>query len=490
MAEIRKVKFINQLAYGIGDLYGGGSFFLISTFSMFFFINVAGLSPLLAGLIPGLGKVWDAISDPWMGYISDNTKSRFGRRRIYFLIAIIPIIISFSLLWVPIRFDNQLYTFIFYFFAYIFFYTVSTMTMVPYSALCAEMTSDFKERNRLSGTRMIFSVISTMAVALFAERLIKGQSDPGMGHLYMGIVFSILFALPWIFVFLGTWELPVKKIDNEETIGIFGNFKTVFRNKSFRIHIIMYIASYSTMDIVMAWLKFYLTDYLGKPELLSKGLTILIVTELLTLPLYIMLANWKSHGTSLVAGLSVWGIAMVLFGFHTSSTPSVLILGNCFLIGMGISAAVVMPWSILPFVTDVDTLITGRHRAGTYAGAMTLIRKLIQGAFVLPLLGLVLTLINYQTPNAAQIVDKTVIMQSSATLLQMKVFFIMMPLLMIIIGIVAAAFFRIDKKSHSIIMDEMVRLDGGGTKAAVDPQVKAVCERLTGLKYEILYPVN
>lgn len=100
---------------------------------MYFFINVAGLSPLLAGLIPGLGKVWDAVSDPWVGYISDNTKSKFGRRRVYFLFAIIPILISSTLIWLPVHFDNQLYTFILYFIAYLFFYTVSTMTMVPYS---------------------------------------------------------------------------------------------------------------------------------------------------------------------------------------------------------------------------------------------------------------------------------------------------------------------------------------------------------------------
>lgn len=490
MAETRKVRFINQLAYGIGDIYGGGSFFLISTFSMFFFINVAGLSPMLAGLIPGLGKIWDAVSDPWMGYITDNTKSRFGRRRVYFLAAIIPIVISSTLIWLPVRFDNQFYTFLFYFFAYLFFYTVSTMTMVPYSALCAEMSTDFAERNRLSGTRMIFSVFSTMAVALFAERIIRSMDDPGMGHLYMGFVFACLFALPWIFVFLGTWELPVKKTVGDEAGGIFGNFGTIFRNRSFRVHIVMYIAAYSTMDIVMAWLKFYLTDYLGKPGILSMGLAILILTELVMLPLYIMLANRKGHGAALVTGLSVWGVAMILFAFHTPATPSPVILANCCLIGAGLSAAVVMPWSMLPFVTDVDTLITGKHRAGTYAGAMTLIRKLIQGAFVLPLLGLLLTLISYRTPDAEEIRSKAVILQSPGTLQAMKFLFIGMPLVMIAVGIAASFFFRINKSTHAVMMGEIRRLDAGGKRENVDPAVRAVCETLSGHSYGDLYPVN
>ncbi|HQL32094.1 MAG TPA: MFS transporter, partial [Treponemataceae bacterium] len=120
----RKVGIANCIAYGVGDMYGGGAFFLISTFSMYFFINVAGLSPFLAGLIPGLGKVWDAVSDPLMGYISDRTKSRFGRRRVYFLVAIVPVFATFALLWVPSPFQGQLATFAFYFIAYLLFYTV------------------------------------------------------------------------------------------------------------------------------------------------------------------------------------------------------------------------------------------------------------------------------------------------------------------------------------------------------------------------------
>src|SRR6056297_496290 len=97
----RELKTRNYLAYGLGDLYGGGSFFIISTFSMYFLITVVGLNPVLAGLIPGLGKVWDSISDPLMGYLTDNTRSRFGRRRVFFLIGIIPIVITFTLIWVP-----------------------------------------------------------------------------------------------------------------------------------------------------------------------------------------------------------------------------------------------------------------------------------------------------------------------------------------------------------------------------------------------------
>jgi len=102
----RPLKTINCVAYGVGDLYGGGSFFIVSTFAMYYLVAVVGMSPILAGLIPGLGKVWDSISDPLMGYISDHTQSKRGRRRVFFLIAIAPIALTFSLIWMPVGFAS------------------------------------------------------------------------------------------------------------------------------------------------------------------------------------------------------------------------------------------------------------------------------------------------------------------------------------------------------------------------------------------------
>ncbi|GAB1456913.1 hypothetical protein MASR2M48_22210 [Spirochaetota bacterium] len=68
------LKTRNCVAYGLGDLYGGGAFLLVSTFAMYYLVAVIGLNPILAGLIPGLGKIWDALSDPLMGYISSAYK--------------------------------------------------------------------------------------------------------------------------------------------------------------------------------------------------------------------------------------------------------------------------------------------------------------------------------------------------------------------------------------------------------------------------------
>ena len=402
MSEARKVKLKNMIAYGVGDLYGGGSFFIIGTLSMFYLINVVGLSPLYAGLIPGLSKIWDAISDPLMGYISDNTKSRFGRRRLYFLLAILPVAVSFILIWLPVKFDTEFFTFLYYLIAYLFFFTCSTFVMIPYNALSAEMSTDFTERNKLTSTRMIFSIVSTLIAGGLAKPIVDSFADPSRGYQVMGLIFAVFYALPWIFVFLGTWELPQLKHESDLNMNVFKNFGSIFRNKTFRIHIGMYVCAYAAMDVLMAWLLFYLTDYIQKPEFFAIGLPIIVISEILVLPLYAMFSNKKGHSKSFMLGLSIWVIAMLLMFFQTHDTPNILLILNCILVGVGLSAAVVIPYQILPFVSDVDELMTTKRRAGTYSGAMTLTRKLIQGAIVLPLLGVILTLIGYVQPTPVQ----------------------------------------------------------------------------------------
>ena len=543
------LKTKNCIAYGLGDLYGGGSFFIISTFAMYYLIAIVGMNPILAGLIPGLGKVWDSISDPLMGYISDKTRSKYGRRRVFFLIAVIPIALSFTLIWVPVSFSSQLALFLYYFIVYLFFYTTSTLAMVPYSALSAEMTRDFKERNKLTGFRMLFSMFATLLAGVLAQPLIYRFDDPKTGHLIMGLVFGLFFAIPWIFLFLGTWELPLEKTDKENRVNFIKNFLSIFHNRSFRIHITMYIFAYGAMDIMMAWLKFYLVDYLNRGSFMTIGLGSIILTQILVLPLYIFISNRKGHSFSFKVGLSLWAVAMVLFSFHSQSSPQIFLILNCIMIGAGMGAGVIIPYQLLPFVADVDEMITGEKRAGTYSGSMSLIRKLIQGAIVLPLLGLLLASIGYLGPipekftedqfdleilrqidnplvsesmvsaytyeNGFYILSESVtdelkrdiritldeigykgvgggrkkvdVQQAESTLWWMKILFILCPLFFIVSGIFVSLGFKITPENHSVMMKEISRLKSGGLKEHSDDQTRSICELLTGKHYGDLY---
>ena len=94
----KKTGMASRLAYGAADIYGGGAFVIISTFYTVFLTKAMGMSPALAGTIPLIGKVWDAVTDPLMGNIVDRTKSRFGAKRFYLLVGSILSAITFVLM--------------------------------------------------------------------------------------------------------------------------------------------------------------------------------------------------------------------------------------------------------------------------------------------------------------------------------------------------------------------------------------------------------
>jgi oligogalacturonide transporter len=151
-------------------------------------------------------------------------------------------------------------------------------------------------------------------------------------------------------------------------------------------------------------------------------------------------------------------------------SSALALAGVCAVIGMGTSAGVLMPYAILPFVIDVDELITGEQRSGVYAGAMTLLRKLVQGLFALPAIGFMLQGIGF-APGTTQ---------SPATLGKFFAFFIGLPGILILLGILASTRFRITPQSHAILRAELHRLRSGGAMDDASPETIALAQSLSG----------
>ena len=480
MEQQKKVTTSTLLSYGIGDLYGGGSFLIISMLFIYFLTDVVGMNVSLAGFVVLVGKVWDAIIDPTIGYVTDHMKSRFGRRRIFFLFAIIPIALSFFLLWMPFRSEHMAAIFAYYLFAYIFNCTVFSIVMIPYSALNAEIVEDYKTRTRLSGARMMFSQLSALIAGVVPKILIHKFPSESQGFLVMGLVFGIFYALPWLIVFLGTWEMPVTEKEeahsSRPTMDFLKSMVFLFKNRSFKIHMLMYLLAYAALDILMAMFVYYLNYYIGRPKMFSACLGSMLIAQLSMLPVYVAIANRAGKGKAYIIGLSIWAAAMALSMFLTPSTPLFLLVLLCVMIGVGMSAGTMIPWAILPSITDVDEMITTQRRAGIYAGIMSFIRQLVQ-AVTLFAFSQALFFIGYVANTK----------QSPETLFKLKTMFFLAPFILIVCGIIVAFKFGITPQTHAVLMKEIHRLKEGGAMADVTPETRQVCETLTGQPYEKLY---
>ncbi len=476
MKEERNYSLKNKIGYGIGDMYAGGAFLLVNLLYLNYLTDVVGLNAKLAGLAFLIGKVWDAVSDPLMGFISDRTKSKLGRRRFYFALGIIPIFLSFAMLWIKID-PTSIFSAVYYIFSYIFFTTTFTMVMVPYNALLPNMIKSYDERTSFNMYRMIFSSISAILSGVVPMMIIQGVNNRSTGYLIMGILFGLIYAIPWVFVLFLTWENPVatNQVQQFTSIkSIFQEFKQSFKNKCFKIHAGFYVSSQTAADFLTTVFIYYLTYVLAREGEFSAVLGTLLVVQLLSMPVHSYIAKKYGKKVPLIIGMITWTVGLVIALFITKESPAFLIYIVAALSGVGGSSAIFVPWSILPDISDVDEIITGRRREGVYAGMSTLIRKTAQALSVF-IIGVYLDEIGY-IPNLTQ---------SSSVVTGIRLIFFTGPFIFILLALFFVLKFKMTSKNHQILMEE-INSRKTTNKVSNDPEVISVCELLTGQAYQDL----
>ena len=151
-----------KLGFGIGDLGGNLFFTAMGFYSLIYLTDTVGLAASLAGIAILIGKFWDAVTDPMMGYISDRTRSRWGRRRPYLIFGALPLLLSMWYFFSAPNYTNAQTTgFLWATLALCLLNTAYTVVNIPYGSLTPEITKDYQERTSLNGFRFSFAVIGT-----------------------------------------------------------------------------------------------------------------------------------------------------------------------------------------------------------------------------------------------------------------------------------------------------------------------------------------
>ncbi len=200
-----RISILHKLIYGLGAFVN--NILAAAIGGMIIVLNLGfGMSPALVGLLGALPRVTDAVTDPLMGYISDNTKSRWGRRRPYIFVGAILVGVIFAILWqLP---DGKSENFYFWYFlgGSLIFYLAYTMFATPWVALGYELTPDYHERTRLMGTQNFVGSIAYMIspyflAIMYSERLFDNVTDGAAGLAIMIAVAVVgIGVLPAIFL--------------------------------------------------------------------------------------------------------------------------------------------------------------------------------------------------------------------------------------------------------------------------------------------------
>jgi len=430
-----------KLGYGVGDISQTTGFTIVSFFFLFFLTDVVGIDPWLAGYVLLFGKVWDAITDPAMGIISDRTESNFGRRRTYMFWGSIPYAVTFILLWIKPSFVTGGLEFFYYTGIFLLHSTSLTVAIVPYNALSAELTQDYQERTSLYSYRMVFSILFGLVAAALPPLVKDSQPDRMTGYFLMGLTFSVLILIPMIVTVLSTREkfkAPPKRIRSFK-----GTVKTLWENKAFRIAALVFLLSWMVLDVVAASMEYYVTYVVQLKPLLPAILATLFVSSALCLPLIVWLSNHFGKPMTYIITMSFWMmVLLILFFIPGKSTAPLFTVA--LLSGVGVAAIHVIPMALAADVVEVDEQITGERREGIYFGILTFTRKVATGLGLF-MLGNMLSFSGY--------VANSVQPDSALTAIRAAVSF--GPIMLLIVATWIASKYPLTQEEHAAIVEEL-----------------------------------
>jgi GPH family glycoside/pentoside/hexuronide:cation symporter len=433
-----------KLIYGCGDTGFSLTGTIIAAYFAIFLTDVVGISPGVAAIAIFVGRSWDYINDPLIGHISDRTRSRWGRRRPFLLFGALPFALAFILMWYRPPIQGQIFLAVYYAFAYVLFDSAATFVYMPYFALTPELTSNYDERTALTTIRMFFSILGSL-IAFTIPILIIGSFQPDNARrvLLMGVIFAAASAVPLWIVFFGTRERP--EFSKLEQPGLKESLKAAIHNRPFIFGLVIFLLTWVSIDILQTTLLYFIKYVVQREADSDLIMAVIFVTAMLVLPFWEFASRKWDKRKAYAVGIAFWAVVQIVLIALNPSVVLPVILGLCILAGVGVSAAHVLPWSILPDAIEWDEWQTGERHEGMFYSLVTLAQK-VASSVAIPVILLILQFTGYVPTSAVQ---------PPGALLGIRLAIGPIPALLLGCGIAFAILYPLDRESHQRIVQEL-----------------------------------
>lgn len=406
-------------------------------------MDVMGIPPGLVAIILFVGRSWDYVNDPIIGFLSDRTRTRWGRRRPFLLFGALPFALSFILLWLSPNF-SQTGLIIYYSLGYVVYEVMATIVYMPYYALTPELTEDYDERTRLTSFRMFFNILGSLTAYIF-PMLVIGSMVPENTRrvLLMSVIAGAIAATPLIGVFLGTRE----RSENirEEKPKFIPSLKAAFKNRPFVFGAGIYLLTWMTILVIETNLLLYIKYIVQREGQSSLIMASIFVTAILALPFWNWAARHWNKRLAYIIGVAFWAVVMIVLILVSAETPFYIIMFLCIMAGIGVSAAQVLPWSIIPDAIEWDEWKTYERHEGMFYSLITLMGK-IANSVAVPLSLVVLQISGYQAAS---------LVQPESALLGIRLLIGPIPAILLTGGIIFAFFYPLTRQQHRRIVEEL-----------------------------------
>ena len=443
MNTTNPIKTTEKLAYGFGCFGQNMIYSLMANFLLFFYTDIFGILPTVAGTILLLAKLWDAVNDPMMGMLADRTRTRWGKFRPYLIftpILFVPFAVaSFStpslsmtgkIAWATVT--------------YICFGMIYTASDVPFWALSSAITEDTNERNSVVVYPRFLATIAVAIATLCTQPLIKlfsSPKNPARGYQVTALCYSILtvacFALTFFFV-----KERVQP-QNKEKVSFKDIIKTFTSNKPLMLVIISGFFTGIGQTAKLSMLIYYAKYNLGNEMMFTifAGANIpFILIGIATVPYFCKRFGKK---TACIGYYAIYALGSLGFYFVGWNNFGLLLAFNC-LSSLGMASPQVIQTAMIADTIEYGELQTGKRTEGTIFSSQTFLAKLT-AAVTSVMIAASLSALGY-IPNAPQ---------SQQVLSGIHSLTAFIPFFSSLLGIIPIAFYPLNEKRHAQIVVEL-----------------------------------
>lgn len=435
-AAADRVPWVQLIAYGLGGFVPIALFNSVGQLSGLI-VNVGlGISVILVGVAQMVPRVWDAVTDPVMGHISDNTRTPWGRRRPYIFVGGIAVAITFVAMWSVPRGWSHMGQFYYFLFMSLIFYTAVTMFEIPHGALGMEMTPDYHERTKLFSVKSFVGNLGAMITpwfyALANLPLFMRGGDEADGMRRVAYVAAGLVLIPAFACAILCKEREFKRVRKQERQSLWASLKVTFRNRSFLILVAIIFATVMGFNFVNNMANYITIFYLfdGDKQAASQLMGYIGTVWAVTAVAAVFPLNWISKRigktrTLLTAVGLMAGAQLLKVVCYNPALPWLLLIPTIML-SAGMLFFFTLASAMVADVCDEDELHTGTRSEGAYYSVFWWFMKMgMAGAYFVA--GLLIHATGF---------DQDVTVQSPMTNLMMRVFEIGIPLVLCMVSYV------------------------------------------------------
>lgn len=483
--------YIKPMAgYTCANITLGGAGYPINLYHQQYLSFVEKMQPDVTGMISLINGLIDAVSDVAMGLITDRTRSKFGKHRIYVLIGAIPFFFAYIMKWCSFgisSMNNMTFNFIYYLVTAFIYSTSYTMMSVPHVAMLPTIEPNYFRRTQYKMVEYMFNSVGQIASFVFMGLVLGGFDMPTPSpadrgkYLACGIVLAFWFVWSPILSFFTCPEPSSLSLRNEPINWkyMFHEYYLVFKNRSFRQYFFISIFNSFRASFYNYSDQYFIVSIADKYRIFNILNTVAGTAEFMGSPVIYFLNRFFDKRTSglMLTPLMLAGLG--IYAFVDNKTPSIFLFLATILYNFGFSGPGFAIDTIQPDITDVDELITGRRREGVIATFRSFFSKTIS-SFMTGLLGFSLRFFGYDVNK------KEPIHQTAKTIFGLRLNFSYMPIIFGIITFILIKSFTMQKKDHEEIQRVIKEKHETGEVNISDEQKRRL-EKIAGQKWNNMW---